>query len=235
LNMDTIKVLRVLGYLIIILAIPVLLLSASLGWGLNSHWLYNYGFDKYGVSELTGLPDSELEKTAGALIDYFNSGDEYVQVMVTADGSTFELFTQEEQIHFKDVKQLVKLDYAVFYICLSIVVVLGFLLVVGDFKKYWRGLIKSFIWGSLLSLLLIVVIAIASFYDFDNLFLQFHYLAFTNDFWSANGYMLMLFPGGFWYDAAFLCIAFMAGLAVVWGGLSFFFLKWDDSRQFRTH
>jgi integral membrane protein (TIGR01906 family) len=234
-NMETMKVLRVIGYIVIILALPVLLLSSSLAWGFNSHWLYNYGFEKYGVSESTGLPAAELNKAADALINYFNSSDEYIAVTVTADGRTFELFTQEEKVHFKDVKQLIKLDYKVLYISLAIVVVLAFLLVVGDFRNNWRGLAKTLVWGSILSVVLIIVIALASFFNFDNLFLQFHYLAFTNEFWSANGYMLMLFPGDFWYNAAFICIAFMAGLALIVGGLSFLSLKLEDRWQFKTH
>jgi integral membrane protein (TIGR01906 family) len=233
--MDTVKVFRVIGYLIVILALPVLLLSGSLAWGFNSHWLYNYGFVKYDVSATTGLPQSELAKTADGLIHYFNSDEEYIQVSVTSDGRTFDLFNKEEQYHFKDVKNLVKLDFKVMYICLVIVVVLGFLLVVGDFRKNWKGLSKALVWGSLLSIVLIIVIAVAAYFDFDSLFLQFHYLAFTNEYWSANGYMLFLFPGDFWYNAAFICVAFMAALALIIGALNFFFLRLNEARQFRTH
>jgi integral membrane protein (TIGR01906 family) len=233
--MKTMKILQAIGFIIIILSIPVLLLSASLAWGFNSHWLYNYGYEKYGVSQSTGLSVSDLHKTTDALIYYFNSSDEFVHVNVTANGQTFELFTLEEQMHFKDVKQLVRLDYTVFFVSLAVFAILSFLQVVGDFRKNWRGLVKSYVWGSILSIVVIIVIAIASFFDFDDLFLRFHYLAFTNDFWSANGYMLQLFPGGFWYDAAFICIAFMAGLSVLWGALSFLVLKIDDRRQFKPH
>jgi integral membrane protein (TIGR01906 family) len=233
--MKTMKILQAIGFIIIILSIPVLLLSASLAWGFNSHWLYNSGYEKYGVSQSTGLSVSDLHKTTDALITYFNSSDEFIHVNVTVNGQTFELFTLEEQIHFKDVKQLVRLDYTVFFVSLAVFAILSFLQVVGDFRKNWRGLVKSYVWGSIFSIVLIIAIAIASFFDFDELFLRFHQLAFTNDYWSANGYMLLLFPGNFWYDAAFICIAFMAGLSVLWGALSFLVLKIDDRRQFKPH
>ena len=128
-----------------------------------------------------------------------------------------------------------RLDYTVFFVSLAVFAILSFLQVVGDFRKNWRGLVKSYVWGSIVSIVLIIVIAIASFFDFDDLFLRFHQLAFTNDYWSANGYMLLLFPGNFWYDAAFICIAFMAGLSVIWGVVSFLALKIDDRRQFKPH
>lgn len=229
------KILRITGYLVLVLCLPVLLLSASLAWGFNSHWLYTYGFEKYEVSQATGLPEAELNKIASALISYFNSDEEYISLYVTAQGRTFELFTPEEKIHFKDVKGLVQLDYKVFYISLALVVIIAFLAVISDFRQNWRNLAKAFIWGSVLSIVFIIIIAVASFFNFDNLFLQFHLLAFTNEHWSAQGYMLLLFPGGFWYNAAFICIGMMAGLSLIWGSLSFLFLKLDDRRKNKMH
>jgi uncharacterized membrane protein len=73
--------------------------------------------------------------------------------------------------------------------------------------------------------------AISSVLDFDQLFLDFHYLAFFNQYWSAQGYMLLLFPGGFWYDAAFICIAFMAGLAIVLGILALLYLRFSKTKN----
>ena len=49
------------------LCLPVLLLTASIGWAANSLWLYEYGFDRYGVSQTTGLAEVELEKAASYL------------------------------------------------------------------------------------------------------------------------------------------------------------------------
>jgi integral membrane protein (TIGR01906 family) len=233
--MNTIKVLPVIGYILIVLSFPIMLLSASLAWGFNSHWLYNYGFEKYGVSAVTGLSVSDLHKTTDELIKYFNSEDELIQVELYVDGRTIELFNEEEQFHFKDVKSLVQLDYLFFYVSLAVLVVMSFLLVVGNFQNYWRSLLKSYVWGSVLSFLFIIFIGGASFFNFDNLFIRFHQLVFTNDYWSAEGYMLQLFPGDFWYLAAFICIAFMAVIVLVWGGISFAILKLDDRRNNRTH
>jgi integral membrane protein (TIGR01906 family) len=201
-----------------------MLLTASLAWGFNSLWLYKYGFQKYQVSQSTGLPDSELDKAASGLILYFNSSDEYVNITVTSNNQSFPLFTEEEQIHFKDVKGLVWLDYWV--LIGTGVFVLGYIFTLaflqgGIFRRY---LARSVVWGSGLAIFLILALGIASFFDFDALFLQFHFLAFSNQYWSAQGYMLMLFPGGFWYDAAFFCIGFMAALAVILGAAAIFYL-----------
>jgi hypothetical protein len=41
-----------------ILCLPVMLLTASIGLAINSQWLYEYGFNKYNVSQTTSLDDT---------------------------------------------------------------------------------------------------------------------------------------------------------------------------------
>ena len=58
---------------------------------------------------------------------------------------------------------------------------------------------------------------------FDQLFLQFHLISFTNELWQldpARDYLIMLFPRNFWYDATIFCtLATVAG-ALVLGGVA---------------
>jgi integral membrane protein (TIGR01906 family) len=209
-------------------------MSASLAWGFNSRWLFDYGFQKYNVSQSTGLPDTELAKLGKSWTDYINSGNEFWTVSVTNNGKTFMLFTQDEQIHFRDVKQLIWLDYRILLI--TLIVVLGYALTLIFWRRgrSWNLLAHDVIWGSGLAVLLIVALGIGSFLDFEQLFLQLHGLIFTNSYWSAAGYMLLLFPGGFWFDAALICISFMAGLSIILGGLAFTYLKLTSGKAVRA-
>lgn len=208
-----------------ILGVPALFISASIATGFNSQWLYEYGFQKYGVSQSTGLAPAELTKTARALISYFNSGEEYISVTVTRDNQPFQLFTREESIHFKDVKGLVWLDYSVLLV--SFLYLLGYALVSFFRHKpgHRRALARSALWGSGVTLAIILVLGIGAALDFNRLFLQFHFLAFTNPYWSAKGYMLVLFPGGFWFDAALFCTVMTAGMAIALAALAAAYLK----------
>ena len=58
--------------------------------------------------------------------------------------------------------------------------------------------------------------------NFDRLFLRFHLLSFTNKLWildPARDYLIMLFPQGFWYDAAIFCVLATVAGAIVVGGV----------------
>ena len=208
---------------VFILCLPVLLLTASIGWAVNSFWLYKSGFDRYYVSLTTGLEESELEKAASGLIGYFNSDEEYISVTVMKDGKPFELFNQREAVHLKDVKGLIRLDYRVLLGTLIFALAYAGVCLFWRRKRYWRRLAWGIVGGSSLTLLLMLALGIGSLLDFDRLFIQFHLLSFTNEFWMLDpttDYLIMLFPGGFWYDAAISCAGITAGLAVILGGVS---------------
>ena len=74
------KVLSKVTKVLLILAIPAFLFSLSIGIAVNSQWLYEAGFVKYNIPQVTGITMPELDKAAAGIIDYFNNGDEYINV-----------------------------------------------------------------------------------------------------------------------------------------------------------
>jgi len=217
------KVLAIAAKWLFIVCLPFLLITASLGWVVNSLWLYKYGFQKYGVSQTLAdsgleLSDSELEKVYAGLISYYNSDEEYIHLTVIKDGKPFELFTEEETIHFRDVKGLIWLDYRVLSGTLIYVLVYAGVSLFWRKRKYWRQLALAVVSGSGFTLALMLAFGVGAMFNFDQLFLQFHLLSFSNEFWSAEGYMLLLFPGPFFYDAAIFCTLAIVGLAIILGG-----------------
>ena len=219
------KFIKIITRALFIAAFPILLLTFSSAVCFNSLWLYNYGFDKYQVSSVTGLKPAELDMTARSLIKYFNSNEPYIEVTIERDSASFDLFTHEEKVHFSDVRQLVRLNYLAGL--LAFICILSYSLSCLLLRKYiYRRLLAlNIFWGSLVTILLVILMGIASLFDFGNLFLQFHYLAFDNTFWSAEGYMLLLFPGGFWFDVIMIGCSLILGAALISGGISFAYLK----------
>ena len=209
-----------------IVCLPVLLVTASVSGAVNSLWLYKYGFDKYGVGQTTGLAQSELDKAAAGLIDYFNSGDENISLTVTKDGGPFALFNEREVAHLRDVKGLFRLAYWV--LLGTLIYGLGY---IGLGFFWWqdrRRLAWGLVGGSCLTLALMLALAVGTLLNFDRLFWQFHVISFTNELWRLDptrDYLIMLFPQGFWFDAFAFCAMAAAMVAVVLGAASWCYLK----------
>ncbi len=224
------KILGITAKWVFILCLPILLLSASIGWAVNSLWLYEYGFHKYNVSSSTGLADAELDKAATGLISYFNSGEAYISLSVVKNGEPFELFTTEEVIHFRDVKGLIRLDYWLLLGTLTYVLGYAGVSLFWRQRAYRRRLAWGVVGGSSITLALMLALGLATLLGFDQLFFQFHLLFFSNEFWSAKGYMLLLFPGSFFYDATLFCALGTVGMAVILGGVAGGYLWVSRSR-----
>ena len=199
------------------LCLPCLLLTASIWWAANSHWLYTSGFEKYDVADSTGLSEAELDRVATELIDYFNSGEEYVAITVEKDGQSFELFTEEEIIHFHDVKGLFRLDFYVLLGTGIYVAIYAAISLLWRRPQHWRKPAWPTLAGSGLTLVIMLVLGVWALVDFDGFWLRFHFLSFSNEFWSAEGYMLLIFPQDFWFDAVIYCAVATAGAALILG------------------
>ncbi|MBN1191633.1 MAG: DUF1461 domain-containing protein [Dehalococcoidales bacterium] len=208
-----------------VVCIPVLLLSGSLVWGFNSSWILEYGFNKFDVSRTTQLSNEELSRISLDWVRYINSSDEYWRIVVVRDEQSFELFTPEEQIHFRDVKNLIRMDYTVMLVafCLFMACVIPGIFYRGGI--YRKLLCRNVFLGTGLTLILTIIVSMAFIIDFNDLFIRLHHLIFTNPYWSASGYMLLLFPGPFWFDAAIICTAFMIVITLILGFSALVYLK----------
>ena len=216
------RILGIAAKWLFMLCLPILLLTASIGWVANSLWLYKYGFEKYNISQATGLADSELEKAAAGLISYFNSDEDYISLTVVKDGEPFVLFNQREVIHLKDVKGLIWLDYWVLLGTLVYVLAYAGVCLLWRKGRYWRRLAWGVVGGGGITLALMLALGLGTLFGFSQLFWQFHIISFSNEFWlldPTKDYLKMLFPDGFFYDAVLFCAGITTGLAIILGGV----------------
>jgi integral membrane protein (TIGR01906 family) len=227
------KVARVLVFWLFVFGLPVLIVTTILRWEVSEIRLYEYGFDKYGISEVTGIDAFQLQKIAQHLIDYFNLKADSVQMTVTREGQQFELFNEREVIHLEDVRDLVQLDFRVQLVVLVIMIacVLGLW---AGFKEGWRILVRGLFRGSVVTLSLMLFLALWAVIGFERLFILFHLVSFSNEYWildPTRDYLIMLFPGGFFYDAALLVFGAVMLKSLVIGGASFAVLKLVDKNK----
>ena len=210
-----------------VVAAPLFLITASVTWAFNSPGVYNDGFEKYSISRITGITDADLRQVGADIRQYFNSGDEPLTVKTRILGEQRDLFNDQEISHMKDVKRLVRGVYVLAVasaVYLAIMVIIGFGLHRGWFVP---DLAKRLTWAGSLTLILLVVFGIAAWVGFDTVFLKFHELSFTNDFWQLDprtDYLVRIFPQNFWFDATmWVAIRVIAGgLILTVAGSSYF-------------
>jgi len=125
--------------------------------------------------------------------------------------------------HLRDVKGLIRLDYWVLLGTLIYFLTYAGVSLFWQRGRYWRRLAWGIVGGGGITLALMLAMGLGTLLNFDQLFLQFHLFSFTNELWQldpARDYLIMLFPQGFWYDAAIFCAGITAGLAIILGGVA---------------
>jgi integral membrane protein (TIGR01906 family) len=221
------KLIRNVLFWLIVCCIPLLLISSNLRWGMTEIRIYEYGIDTYPITAITGIAKPELMNIHQHLIDYYNSKTDTAQIAVKRGEKIINVFNEKELIHLKDVKNLYILDWTVqivtFFILSASVLLMLFLL-----KEKWLLIIKGIFWGSGVTLALMVFLAFWSLFGFEQLFVLFHRLSFTNEFWildPSKDYLIMLFPGEFFYDIALFGFAAIVLQSLVLGGIVWTILK----------
>ena len=211
---------RVLFFLAV-LALPFLFISSSVTWAINDLNLYQRGFNKYRISGRTGIEKEGLVSVGSQIRSYFNSSREPLQVRASVFGNERELFNQQEVLHMRDVKGLVR---GVYRVAIATAVYLLLFVTVGLLvlrSRFFAHLARLALWGSGLTVALIALVGIFSLVAFDRLFLIFHQTSFANNYWMLDpkrDYLLMLFPQGFWLDATIFVALLTIAQAIVVGG-----------------
>ena len=204
-----------------VVAVPLLFIAVSVTWAINDLGLYEYGFDRYRVTSVTGIEKADLMAVAREIRSYFNSATEPLAVTTRVFGEDRVLFNQKEVVHMHDVKKLVR---GVYWVGVgSALFIVGFI-AVGFYlhrRAFWRTLARLGLFGAGVTVGLTLLVGLMSLVSFDFLFTLFHELSFANDFWQLDprrDFLVMMFPSGFWFDAAMLVVGLVVLQAAIVAG-----------------
>lgn len=224
---------RHIVFWLLVCCFPVLLVSSVIRCAVNEICLYEYGFSKYRVSQSTGISSSDLRRVAFTLIDYFNSRVDEAQIIVEKEGQNITLFTERELIHLQDVRNLIRLNTIIqlsvlvaVAVCISVLVLLS--------KERWPILAKGAFAGSALTLVLVVLIALWCWIDFEHFFYLFHVVSFPNEYWMLDpnkDYLIKLFPEGFFYDGALFIFGTILVVSLMIMSGSLCALRWTGRHE----
>ena len=206
-DITMISVKRVSSFLLVAF-VPLLLISSSARFVINFPPFYNYAFERHQIAEYTGIHNDELRVIGERIRKYFNNKEKDLVIKTFTNGVLKEsLFNEKEIIHMEDVKHLVRLLYLVNEI--SAVYILSFAGVALYFGglKYRVKLTNFLRRGTLVTFISILFTGLLVAFSFNRLFLIFHIVSFSNDFWQLDprqDYLIAIFPQGFFFEATLL-------------------------------
>ena len=205
------RIARFIAATLFVALVPLLLISSSVRFVINLPALYSYGFDRYGIAEYTRIERADLIAAGAQIREYFNNDEEDLIIRTFVGGVLVEsLYNEREIHHMRDVKALVRGVYLVQMLALLYIaayIAVGFWLWRSDF---WETLGRDVSRGGKLTLALVVTVGLLALVGFNRLFLLFHLISFSNDFWMLDprrDYLIAMFPQSFFFDATML-IAF---------------------------
>jgi integral membrane protein (TIGR01906 family) len=204
-----------------------LLITTNVRWAANEARLYHYSFAKYDAEAATGISRSQLDAAADRLVCYFNNDEETIRILVQQDSRRVPLFNERETSHLTDVKNLFRTVFRVQEASLAFALVFVVAVFIWAADASLRVLARIILQASLLTLGLLALFAVLALVGFDELFLRFHLVAFTNDLWKLDpgtDHLIQMFPRDFWFDATMLMAGLTALEAVLLASLSAIYL-----------
>ena len=109
----------------------------------------------------------------------------------------------------KDVKGLVKGAYRVQELTAAFLAAFAIIGMVAARRRFLPRLARYASIGGLLTLGLVLAVGLVSLVGFEQLFLAFHLVSFSNDLWQlgSSSYLLAMFQEGFFLDATLWIVA----------------------------
>lgn len=192
-------------------------------------YAYEYGRDN--TAQKIGMTDEGLMNATNTLLDYLRDERKDIVVIETVNGKEREIFDQRETLHMADVKNLYRRARRV----RSLAGLAGLFILLGLFYKAGKGQMKElpegYRDGAVLMFLLVSFILIWCVVDFNQFWLQFHYIFFDNDLFLLDpsvSIMINMFPEVFFRDMVLaVIICFLAFMVLLW----FFVKKLTGSRN----
>jgi integral membrane protein (TIGR01906 family) len=191
----------------IVVAVPVFLVTSNVRFVASDTWFHQNGFRTYNVDQTTGISLDELDAADEDLVRYFEDDRSTLRIQVDVDGQETQLFGEEETLHMRDVKTLMRAVYRLNEASLAIILAYVGGVVLWARERNARDLARYSLFGVGVGVLLVGFVGVFAVTGFDEAWTTFHEIAFRNDAWQLDpdtDRLIQMFPEPFWEDMTFL-------------------------------
>jgi integral membrane protein (TIGR01906 family) len=196
--------LRWVGGAVFVVALPLFVILGNVLEVAGDRQFYASEFEKYRISDVTGLNRDDLATVADLFITYLSNPSARLDIEFVLGGVRRPLFNQKELSHMEDVQKLFGLVRQARIAAGAVLLILPLValgMLGGSILPRLGTLLLA---GGILTVVLLGLAGLLSLVDFTEAFVKFHQMAFSNDNWMLDprtDYLIMLFPEGFWLDA----------------------------------
>ena len=227
---------RSIAFPLLVMAVPLTLVTTNIRFAASEVRVYDYSVREYDATATTRVPQDELRRANRELVTYFRAEDPApLRIVVTnVDGEEDQLFNARETAHLGDVRDLFQGLFTVQMLSVALTLVLVVTLFASAPLKV---LARALATGAAFTLALVGASAVLAYAGFDEVWRQFHFLAFTNDLWELDpktDHLIQMFPQDFWFDITLLIGASTMLEALLIGAVSGTYLyltRWQEEEQ----
>lgn len=169
------------------LFIIIAVLFTSLQLSMNDETWYYREYEDMSLSKEIGISTEDITKALMRLIDYMEGRVDSIQLTVTENGKSVEMYNERETLHMLDVRGLYQAWRSVrdFSVPAAAVLLLAALYLTEKGERV-RMLSRAFLRASACFGALLAALAAFAFVDFNAFWVAFHHLFFDNDLWLLS-------------------------------------------------
>ncbi len=179
---------------------------------------YKKEYAKLEVHKTIGISEVELTKVTNVLLDYIKDKNDSLDVEASISGVNRKVFNEKEILHMVDVKNLYKgiIDTRLVLIGLTFISLLIYKVIN---KKINFESIYNIFKNTFISIILFIgSLGIYAYTSFDEFWLNFHYLFFTNDLFlldPSKDILIQMVPSEFFMSLVFnIIIYFIVSITI---------------------
>lgn len=231
------KVKVTIAAIILGLVVPIILFVGAIEAAVFDKAFYMAQMEKNQVIENTGIYPPDIDLVVAEILSYLRNERESFDIQARiappeAKGVTETeiIFNEKEISHMIDVRDLLIYALGVRDLCIFLFLI-SFLYLLKVKKEL---IIKSLFWGNLSAVVLFFLLAMAFIFNFQEIFILFHRVFFTNELWildPTKDLLINIVPEPFFMALISRMIAYLATFFILIIGGTGFYLYWKRGKH----
>ena len=216
--------------LVFMFSLPIFLILSVVRGIVAAPLTYDIALSVSDAEVVTGIDLTELILVGEETSDYLlgRSGPVLDPSVTLSDRSVIKIFNQREIDHMVDVRELMNKLWRLHEIVFLLIIIRLIISFLSERKEALLNISREIRMSGMLSVIFLVSIGVFSLLLFDQFFLQFHEIFFSNDLWRLDpkaDRLIQIYPQKFWFGALFVTASSATLLLLTFSVLAHWYIR----------